>query len=88
MKISIDEKRTYHSITELVEGEAFIRHDPYAGDLVYIYAWAHNDESIVVLLVTENGLIPRRCDVEEYSGWQVEPLEITSVSFAFSTIER
>jgi len=88
MKISIDEKRTYCTIAELVEGEAFIRRDPYAGDLVYIYAWAYDDESVVLLQVTQHGLIPRRCSAEEVFAWRVEPLEITSIAFAPSTCHK
>lgn len=85
MKVSIDEKQTYCTVAELVEGEAFIRRDSHAGDLVYIYAWADDDDSIVVLLVTENGLIPRRCSAEEVIAWRIQPLEITSIAFAPST---
>ena len=87
MKVSIDDKRTYLTIAELVEGEAFIHRTKYCGDCIYIFVTYQQHNDVVVLLeVSENGMIPRLCHARDTNVWAIEPLEITGISFAPSTV--
>jgi hypothetical protein len=89
MKITLDNKRTSIDFVELVEGEAFIYRDVYGNETIYIYAVDDDLHSDVVLLqVTSNGLITRSVPKELVLDWQVQPLEITGISFAPSTCHK
>lgn len=89
MNISVDNKRTLHSIAQLVEGEAFIYQNAHGGESIWIYAYMDASlEDITLLEVTHNGLISRTFPAELVLDWAVEPLEITSISFAPSTIRN
>ena len=89
MKISVDNKPTYITVADLVEGEAFIQRDVYGNETIYIYAVDDDLHSDVVLLqVTSNGLIARSFPKEMVLDWQIQPLEITGISFAPSTCHK
>lgn len=86
MKVSIESKQTYHSIAELVQGEAFLHCDAHRNDSVWIFVgMSEHDDYITLLQVTHNGLIARCFPTELALEWQVQPLEITAISFAPST---
>jgi hypothetical protein len=89
MKISVDNKLICISIADLVEGEAFIYRDVHGNESIYIFAVDDDLHSDVVLLhVTSNGLITRSFPKELVLDWQVQPLEITGISFAPSTCHK
>lgn len=89
MKVSIDDKRTCLTIGELVEGEAFIHRTKYCGDSIYIFVtYQHHHDVVVLLEVSENGMIPRHCHAREVDVWAIEPLEITGITFEPSTVRQ
>jgi len=89
MKVSYDGKPTFVPIEQLVEGEAFIHHDPNGNETTYIYAYSDEAlECIALLQVTPNGLISRTYSDEFVLEWWCEPLEITSIAFAPSTVRN
>lgn len=76
---------------ELVEGEAFMHEgtiwilctiDSHTIDLDYTIDQAH------LLAVSKSGLIPRTYALDSIAHWQVQPLEITDLSFSPSTIGK
>ena len=89
MQFSIEGMHTCR-FGDLVEGEAFMRggtiwilcgttivHDPHcASDKAHL------------LMVTHNGLIPHTFDLDDLSRWEVEPLEVTDISFAPSKVGK
>lgn len=89
MKVSIESKQTYHSIAELVEGEAFLHCDAFHNDSMWILVGIDEvSESVSLLEVTHNGLITRCIPIELALAWHVQPYEITAISFAPSTCRK
>ena len=90
MKYSVDGMHTC-KFGELVEGEAFMH-----GGTIWILCTIDSntiDEDCAndkahLLAVTHNGLIPQTVSLDDVSRWEVQPLEVTDISFAPSTVSK
>ena len=89
MKYSIEGLHTCR-FGELVEGEAFMRDGAiwiYCGTTI-VHDLHYTIEKAHLLMVTNKGLIPSTYDLYDLSIWEVQPLEVTDISFAPSNVSK
>ena len=90
MKYSIDGLHTC-KFGELVEGEAFMH-----GGTIWILCTIdsntidedYTSDKAHLLAVTKSGLIPQTFCLDDVSSWEVQPLEVTDISFSPSTVSK
>ena len=90
MQYSVDGMHTC-KFGELVEGEAFMH-----GGTIWILCTIDShtidldcaNDKAHLLEVTHNGLIPQTVSLDDVSRWNVQPLEVTNVSFAPSMVSK
>ena len=90
MKYSVEGLHTC-KFGELVEGEAFMH-----GGTIWILCTIDSStidldctsDKAHLLAVTHNGLIPQTVSLDDVSSWNVQPLEVTDISFSPSTVRK